>query len=191
MPSSNDAITLAAIYDQIQIARAEAEAVWGRDRLRGLVSPDLAERMARQLGRWSLAYEAAWAADRVTGDQMEAVRAAGAATARGWAAMHAAATEAGHRPLTAEVWEVGLEGGGLVAIVRDNDAAAHVLADAAGRYGAVYTLAEIGCVIDALPKAMAEAKAEWPAAKLQTPEPRDRSWSTGPRHLQGDEIPFG
>lgn len=190
MPNASDAVTLAAIYDQIQIARAEAEAVWGRDRLRALVPPDLAERMARQLGRWSLAYESAWSADSVTGDQMEAVRAAGAATARGWAAMHAAATEAGHRPLSPEIWEIELADGGLAAIVRDNDAAAHVLADAGGRYTSVYTLAEIGAVIDALPRALADAKAAWPAAKLQTPQPRDRSWSTGPRHLQGDEVPF-
>ena len=45
-----------------------------------------------------------------------------------------------------------LQDGRVAVIVRDNDAAARVIAD--GRFLAVYTLAEVAAVIDALPPAL-------------------------------------
>ncbi|MCR5874380.1 hypothetical protein LRS10_09515 [Phenylobacterium sp. J426] len=60
---------------------------------------------------------------------------------------------------------------------------AKVIAD--GRHLAVYTLAEVANVIDALPKALQMAKVTFPGAKVLPPSP------AGPWKAEGDDIPFG
>lgn len=187
MPSPADAATLQALLDGVQAARRDAEAEWGADRLVRLVGDDLRGKLYRQQAKWSAAYQAAWEAPLLSRDLLDAVTSAAGGMTRAWPALAAAAVEAGHRPLHPDVWEVRLADGSVAALVRDNDAARHVLAE--GRGISVYTVAEIANVIDALPDALKLAKIHYPGAEFQPPrdrEPTDRSWV---RH--GDEIPFG
>lgn len=191
MPSPADSATLQAIFIGVDAARSEAEATWGADRLPRLVSDDLRAKLYRQQARWSAAYAAAWEADMLTRDALEAVTSAAGGMTRAWAALAAAASEAGHRPLVPGVWDTRLADGTILAVVQDNDAARFVLdaAKADGRTVAVYTMAEVANVIDALGETVAEIKRQWPDAKVQPPrdrEPMDSSWVKA-----GDEIPFG
>lgn len=181
MPSAEDAATLQAYFEGVDHARAEAEREWGSERLPLLVDDELRGKFNRQKVRWSTAYQEAWQAAHVTRGQLEAVVSAAGAMKRAWAALSAAATEAGHRAIFPDVWETTLGDGTVVAVVRTNAEASKVIAD--GRHLQVYTLAEVASVIDALPPALQLAKQVFPGAKVQLPT--DRSWV---KH--GDEIPF-
>lgn len=180
MPSPADCATLQAIFDGVDAARAEAEREWGAERLPLLVDDELRAKLRRQQHRWSQAYQDAWAAPILTRSHLDAVTSAAGGMKRAWAALIAAATEAGHRPLRPEVWEATLSDGTVVAIVRTNDEAAHVTAS--GREVAVYTLAEVANVIDALPAALQMAKVVWPGARVMPPKM--------PLPRGGDQIPF-
>lgn len=186
MPSSADCATLQAIFEGVDAARAAAEAEWGSERLPLLVDEELRIKLRKQQARWSVAYQAAWQSNMLTRDQLEAVQSAAGGMLRAWTALGAAASEAGHRPLNPEVWEARLSDGTVLAVVRTNDEAAHVVAS--GRAVAVYTLAEVANVIDALPAALQMAKVVFPGAKVtgHSMAPADRSWVE-----HGDEIPFG
>lgn len=182
MPSPDDCARLQAIFAGVEAARAEGELTWGRERLPLLLDEELRAKMNRQTRRWSEAYQAAWAADVLTRSMLEDVETRAAAMRRMYPALGAAASEAGHRPLSPAVWETLLSDGTVAAIVQTNDDAAHVIAS--GRHVNVYTLAEIANVIDALPKALQVAKITFPGAKVL--HQRDRSWVK-----DGDPIPFG
>lgn len=181
MPSPEDCATLQAWFEGVDGARSAAELEWGAERLPLLVSEDLRAKFHRQKLRWSNAYREAWESERLTRDQLQAVESAAGGMKRAYAALAAAASEAGHRPINPDVWETRLEDGTIAAVVRTNDEAAKVLAD--GRHLVVYTLAEVASVIDALPQALQLAKIHFPGAKVQTPS--DMSWV---KH--GDPIPF-
>lgn len=187
MPSSNDCATLKALFDGVDHARREAELEWGAERLPMLVDDEMRAKLYRQKVRWSKALQTAWEAPLLTRDGLNAVTSAAGGMRRAWTALAEAAVEAGHRPLRPEVWEVRLADGSVVAIVRNNDDAAHVIAS--GRQVAVYTLAEVANVIDALPAALQMAKVVWPGATVLPPVPdglADKGWVTN-----GDPIPFG
>jgi hypothetical protein len=183
MPSPNDCLTLQAIFSTVDAARAEAEITWGAERLPLLVDEDMRARYFRQRARLRGALESAWDAGQVTGPQMQAVRDAADGMVRAYAKLAAIAAEAGHRPLSVEAWETTLRDGTVVAICRTNDEAAKVVHE--GRYVAVWTLAEIANVIEALPDALAMAKTVWPGAKVLPPA------EAGPWSALGDAIPFG
>lgn len=185
MPSPEDAATLQALFEGVDGAREEAEREWGRERLPLLVSTELREKFRRQETRWSQAIQAAWNADHLTGAMLDAVRSAAGGMQRAYAAISAAAAEAGHRPIAPWVWEVPLPDGKVAAFVQTNDEAAKVLAD--GRHLVVYTLAEVGHLIGTmLPEALQLAKLHFPGAQIQPPSrPVDTSWV---KH--GDPIPF-
>jgi hypothetical protein len=182
MPSSTDCATLQAYFEGVDNARAEAERKWGCGRLEMLVSDELRARFRRQCVTWSEAYQAAWSADMLTRDQLERVTTKAGAMQRAWAALDAAAEEAGHRPVAPFVWEVQLATGEVAALVQTNAEASRVIAE--GRYLVVYTVQEVGNVIDALPAALQMAKVHFPGAKFLGAG--DRSWVK-----DGDEIPFG
>jgi hypothetical protein len=183
MPSSSDAATLQALWETVDAARADAEITWGAERLPLLVPEDMRVRFHRQRDRVRRDLETAWAAPQVTGPMIDAARAACAGMVRAYAALAAAAAEAGHRPLSVEVWETRLSDGTVVAVTRTNDEAAKVVHE--GRYVVVYTLAEVANVIQALPDALQMAKAVWPGAKVLPPS------EAGPFDVQrGDPIPF-
>jgi hypothetical protein len=117
----------------------------------------------RQQVRWSTAYQDAWAAAMLTRSHLDAVTSAAGGMTRAWQALAAAASEAGHRPLSPEVWETTLADGTVAAIVRTNDEAAQVIAS--GREVAVYTLREVAHVIDALPAACRWRRSSSPARR--------------------------
>jgi hypothetical protein len=182
MPSAEDCATLQAYFEGVDQARADAEAEWGVDRLPMLVDDELRAKFNRQKVRWSTVLQDAWASEVLSRDKLDAVRSAAGGMSRAYAALADAASIAGHRPLSAEVWETRLADGRVAAVVRTDDEARHVIAS--GRHLAVYTLAEVANIIDALPEALQIAKTEFPGAKV-LPREHDRSWVR-----TGDEIPF-
>ena len=112
------------------------ERKWGIGRLRLLVSDTLRERFDRQWGKWQAAYAE---------QDLDAVRAHSEAMRRAWAALDAAATEAGYAPLVPEVWETRMPDGVVLAVVRTQQEA-HALARD-GREREVWTLDEVGRIV--------------------------------------------
>jgi hypothetical protein len=191
MPSPEDCGLLIGLRDGVEASRREVERKWGAyrlERLAGLEAIELLARFRRQQASWSTVLQAAWDAGILTADLLASVKAKAAAMQRGWQALDAWASEAGHRAIAPWVWEVPLADGSIAALVEDDEGAAKVIAD--GRYVSVYTVREIGTLIDAVPNALKLAKIHWPGAKFQAaaignplgaPE-----WSDA-----GDPIPFG
>lgn len=177
-----DAATLQAHIEGVDHAAREAERTWGIERLPLLVGDELRARFRRQQAKWRDALQAAWAADTLTRAMLDDVALHAGAMQRAWAALDAAASEAGHRPIVADVWEVRLKDGTVAALVQTNAEASKVIAD--GRHVAVYTTEEIANVIDSL-GAIGQTKVLFPGAKVQ---PR-RSTVDWEEH--GDPIPFG
>lgn len=188
---------LQAYFEGVAEARRELEAKWGVGRAELLATDPLRARWAGQCARWSVAYAAAWDAPFVTRDALAAVETLAGAMKRGLAALDAAAEEAGHRPVAPWVWEVliphhgpgGPDGTATVAaIVQTNAEAGKVIAE--GRFLAVYTLAEIGNCLAALPDALRMAKQIFPGARFRAPVITN-DLGAGPWRPEGDEIPFG
>jgi hypothetical protein len=193
MPNPEDCAVLASYFDGLEAARVELEAKWGVGRAELLAGDELRARWRRQCESWRAAYAAAWEGQFLTRDALQLVQEKAAAMRRGYAALDAAASEAGHRPIQPWVWEVLLPQGEVAAIVQTNAEAGHVIAE--GRYVVVYTLAEIGNVLAALPDALQMAKQVWPGARFQAPKGPPRTIpdtnGAGPWREAGDEIPFG
>lgn len=181
MPSPADCATLQAWFDGVEHVRAQAARDWGAERLPLLVGDASRARYLRTQASWARAYQAAWEAAFVTRDMLAAVADRAAGMKRAHAAMIAEAAEAGHRPITPWVWEAMLSDGSVLAVCQTDDDAAKVIAD--GRYLRVVTAREVAAIWEALPKALQQAKVEFPGATFQS---ADRGWV---KH--GDEIPFG
>lgn len=188
MPRPEDCAMLSAYFDGLEEVRREVEAKWGAGRVELLAGDELRAKWRRQRALWADAYRAAWEAPVLTRDLLADVEARTAAMRRGFAALDAAASEAGHRPVAPWVWEVVLKDGTTAALVQTNAEASKVIAE--GRYLAVYTLAEIGAVLAVLPEALRLAKQVFPGSKFQAPATVDRLHA-GPWNPDGDEIPFG
>lgn len=187
MPSPEDCGTLTAYFEGVEEARREVEVKWGVGRAELLASDELRARWRRQCVGWKAAYWAAWDAPILTRDLLQAVHDKSASMRRGYAALDASAEHLGHRPIAPWVWECLLGDGSVAAIVQTNAEAGHVIAE--GRYLVVYTLAEVGNVISALPEALQMAKQAWPGSKFRAPKvPNDLG--AGPWSPEGDEIPF-
>lgn len=183
MPSPNDCATLNALFDGVDYAAQQAEETWGQGRLPLLVDDELRAKFYRQEIKWREDYEAAWTADVLTGSMIETVKARAAAMKRAWEALAAAASEAGHRPISADVIEARLPDGTVMAIVRTNAELSAVTAS--GRYLVAYTADEIANVIGELfPHVVTEAKRLFPGATVKART--DRSWVKA-----GESIPFG
>lgn len=191
MPTPEDCGTLEGYLRAIDALAAEMQRKWGWGRLPRLVGarePDLLARFTRQQATWSMAYQAAWEAPVLTRDLLAAVQQKSGAMQRAWNALDANAEEAGERPLAPFVWTAQLADGSLAAIVQtDAEASAVIaLAQAEGRPTTVFTLDEIGNLIDAIPGALQLAKAAWPDAKFIARKlPPGPAWDD-----DGDEIPF-
>lgn len=186
MPSPSDAAELQALFEGVEAARKDVEATWGAERLPIIVGDDWRVKLRRQQAKLSAALQEAWAADAVTGDMMGAARSAAAAMVRGWAKLGSVASEAGHRPLHGGVLgERMLPDGSVCAFVRDNDAAAQVIAE--GRCLVVYTLDELAYLIGTLvPESLTLAKVHFPGAKFEAAAigVGSREWVK-----RGDELP--
>lgn len=180
MPSAEDCATLQAYFEGVDHSRTEAERAWGAGRLPLLVDVEMRAKLRRQMVRWSRAYQEAWEAPMLTRGMLEAVQSTAGGMQRAWAALEAAASEAGHRPVAPCVWEVRLADGTVAALVQTEAEASKVIVE--GRYLAVWTAQEIANVIDALPAALQMAKVVFPGAKVLGEF--DRSWVE-----MGDEIP--
>lgn len=187
MPSPSDCATLQAIFDGIQAVRADAETEWGSGRLPLLVDDEMRAKFYRQCERWSRAYQSAWEADTLTRDQLSAVESAAGGMKRAWAALSAAATEAGHRPIFPDVWEARLPDGSVIAFVRTEAEVGKVRAQ--NRSMIVYTMDEIAYLVGTLiPESLQLAKATFEGARFQSSDRigrADKSWVK-----EGDPIPF-
>lgn len=165
-----------------KVAR-DMEAKWGVDRLPELVTPEMAAKFGGALGRLNAVIDAG---------NVEAVQTAAANLIRGWQALDAAATQAGHQPPTPDAWPVriGDDARSPPAWIAKDPAAAHAVNALKGPV-AVYTLNEVGRLIalalgSAAP-AVGEAKRLFPGAtvaRIQKHKP-PVDWDLG-----GDEIPF-
>jgi hypothetical protein len=186
MPSPEDCAKLQAFFEGVEDARREVEAKWGVGRVELLADDTLRARWRGQCVRWSAAYAAAWDAPYLTIAGLQSVADLSAAMRRGYAALDAAAEEAGHRGILPWVWEVALADGSVAALVQTDAEASKVIAE--GRFLAVYTLAEIANVLAALPDALRRAKEVFPGARFQAPRrmPDGEPW----RPEVGEEIPF-
>jgi hypothetical protein len=160
-----------AILDGLDHIALAMERTWGVGRLRLLVSDLLRAKFDAQKDK----LEAAIATNCAT-----YIRAQAEGMKRAWAALDQAAREAGHPPLSPEVWECVLPASGaLVAVVRTDAEAHHVC-----RAMKVFTLAEIGRLIEGLGSAVLEAKRVFPGAAVAAIRSREINWE------KGDEIPF-
>lgn len=170
-PQAPSEYAIRAIIDGLDQLAAAMERKWGVGRLRLLVSELLRAKFDAQKDK----LDAAIATNRET-----YIRAQAEGMKRAWAALDRAASEAGHAPLSAEVWECRLPSSGeVVALVCTEAEAQHV-----GRESRVFTLDEIGRLIAALGPAVLEAKRVFPGATVTGIRKREIDWE------KGDEIPF-
>jgi hypothetical protein len=103
-------------------------------------------------------------------------------TKRGWVALDRAAIEAGHRPRPVDEWEFVLPSTGEVCVLV-RDAADVGRIDADGRM--VWSLEEVGTLIDKLPDAVKAVKAAFSQSKVaHIRDKNEIDWS------RGDELPF-
>ena len=160
------AYRIQAMVDGLDQVALAMERKWGVGRLRLLVSDLLRARFDEQKDRLDQAL--ATNNEGFVRAQVEGMR-------RAWYALDRAAHEAGEAPLSPEVWECVLPGTGeLVSLVR-TEAEAHCIA----RAGRVFTMAQIGTLIEAFGEGVMLAK---PTTDVRCKPPVD--W------LHGDVIPF-
>ena len=170
-----------AWIDEADALAAGMEEKWGCGRLRLLVPPELRERFDRQRYLFN---QAVWHGD------LEAVRRESGRMAKAWRALDRTAGEAGHGALPKDVWEIARDDGRVIAIVPDNIRARMVIAE--GRHVDVYTLDEIGRLIEGYPL-LAKVKETWPGATVtavrrSVDDPLETVGDT--RAPLDDEVPF-
>lgn len=178
---------LKAYFDGAHNAQWAMQQKWGAGRLELLVDQTTRARFARQRVTWVDALRAAWEAPFVTRDQLALVDQKSASMVRGWAAMDAQAEEAGHRPIAPWVWEVPMKDGSVSALVQTEAEVGRVIAE--GRFIYVYTLAEVGYLIEKLPEVLCQAKIHFPGAKF-TASQVVNLLGAPPWSDDGDDIPF-
>lgn len=185
MTSNPDIATLQALQAGVDHAAREAEKKWGVGRLPLLVSDDTRAKFIRQQRRWRQALEAAWSARTpiMSKPVLDAATAACGGMRRAWAALDAEADELGCSPIAADVWEVSLRDGTVVALVRDTAQAHHVSREE--RYVSVWTVAEVANVIDALGLMKAHTDTVRPIGPKVGQAKSDYSWVE-----KGDPFPF-
>ncbi len=141
-----------AIIDGTDQVALEMERKWGVGRLRLLVSDFLRAKYDAQRDKFDVAIR--------SGNEVE-IRKHGEAMKRAWQALDEAALRDGYQPKPPEVWEVPLTNGDIAAIVQDA-ADVSMVPDRQP----VFTLAEIGRLIDALGTMPLETKRTFPGAEV-------------------------
>jgi hypothetical protein len=154
-----------SVLDGLEHAVAGFEQKWGRGRLRLLVGDELRARFDRQRGLLDAAIDAGAVLPITT--HAEAMR-------RAWAVLDRTATEAGHQPLSPDVWECVLPSGETVAIVRTDAEASLVQSE-----GLVFTLDEVGQALALLGETVLAAKRQFQGGAV-----------TAIRHQPRPELPF-
>jgi hypothetical protein len=170
-PMAPSEYAIRAILDGLDDVALTMERTWGVGRPRLLVSDLLRAKFDAQKDKLDAA---------IATNQVSYIRAQAEGMKRAWAALDKAAREAGHPPLSPEVWECVLPSSGeVVALVRTDAEAHHVC-----REMPVFTLGEIGRLIEGLGPAVLEAKRVFPGAAVTAVRPPEIDWQ------KGDEIPF-
>lgn len=160
-----------AIVDGLDQVAHAMERKWGIGRLRLLVGDLLRAKFDAQKDKLDAAIESG---------RETYVRAHAEGMRRAWQFLDKAAAEAGHKPLSPEVWECVLPTSGeVVAIVRTEAEAHHVCREAR-----VFTLSEIARVIEALGDIVLETKRVFPGAAIARIGKPEIDWG------KGDPIPF-
>jgi hypothetical protein len=173
LTAPND-IATKAILDGLDEIAARMERKWGVGRMRLLVGDELRIRFDAQKAKLDAA---------LASNQPVYVRPQAEGMQRAWLALDRAATEAGAGPLSPHVWECVLPSSGeVVSLVRTEAEAHHV-----ARKGEVWTLAEVGVLIERMGKDVREVKRTFPGSAVV--EVRDRELPPVDR-AKGDEIPF-
>ena len=159
-----------AIIDGVDFYAKTMEKKWGVDRLRLLVEADLRARFDYQLRIFN---------DAIFNYELGPIREHAEAMMRGWKALDDAARAAGAKPIDAEVWEVRMPSGKVWALVRDAAEARHVSAD--GRYVEVWTVEEVGRLIEGPWRTIGKVKETFPGALVVDYRSKE---------LPNDELPF-
>ena len=160
-----------AAIDGLDHIATEMELKWGVGRLRLLVDDELRARFDRQAAKLRAAIASGQASYLHT--QAQGMR-------RAWLALERSAAAAGHAPLVPEVWECVLPTSGeIVAIVRRQVEAQHL-----ARYRQVFTLAEVGALVEALGRGVLDVKRVFPGSAVVEVRSR-QSEPDG-----GDDAPF-
>ena len=138
-------------FDQ---AAREADKRWGVDRLPDLVSAETAARWGTAMANLNAAIDA---------QDKALVIARVNACLRGFAAMDAEATAAGHAPIVPEAWEFDVNGQ-TVALLRDM--AAWPAYEALRPGVRIYSLREVALALGNYSPGVAEAKKHFPGAEV-------------------------
>lgn len=162
---------------EIERLMATVERDWGFARLPQLVPDELAQKFARQVGKWQQA---------VADDDEDAIELHAGGLRRGVAALEAAARAGGNlprheQPKTPERpphWIVPLSGQAYIRVVNTHDEARLLGVDGGEP---VLTATEIGVLIEAAQgwPTIREAKRHWPAAALRLGAKADPNWQRG------------
>ena len=173
-PMAPPKLVIKAILDGVDAIAREMERKWGVGRLRLLVGDALRIKFDAQKAKLDAA---------IAAGQETYIRAQAEGMRRAWLALDRAATEDGAQALAPEVWECVLPASGeVVSIVRTEAEAHHVARD-----GEVWTLAEIGVLIERLGDDVRQVRRRFPGSAVV--EVRDRDpppidWE------KGDDPPF-
>lgn len=136
-------------------AAQDMDRKWGIDRLPGLVPPAMAEKFGKAVAHLN---------DCIDRNDSAEVAAAAGNCIKGLAAMDAAAIAAGHAPMTADTWQIEIDGKALT-IVRDERQ--WRTAEALHPGAAVVTLRELAVAyLGLLSPAVQTAKAVFPGARV-------------------------
>jgi hypothetical protein len=161
-------ITGRSYIDGAQALQIEMEKKWGTDRLRLLVSQELREKFDRQRYLFRQAIEFG---------TLETVRREAERMCTALYALDGAAKASGASPIDAEIMEIALASGTVLAIVGEPDDARRAFARADGRRMIVYTLEEVATILSGYPSVNA-TKQVWPGATVtkvrrHVPDPLD------------------
>lgn len=151
----------------------EMDRKWGQDRLPDLVSAETAARWGTAMANLNAAIDA--------GDPAMVVARVNACL-RGFAAMDAEATAAGHQPIVPEAWEFQMDGK-TCAVLRD-DAAWPAYASVRPEVR-IYTMREVANALAAYGQTVAAVKDSFPGAtvsSVRSPTPLETELN--------DSIPF-
>ena len=161
-------LTGRSYIDGAQALQIEMEKKWGADRLRLLVSQELREKFDRQ--RYLLR-------QAIEFGPLENVRRESERMITAYRVLDTAAKAAGASPIDAEVMEIALSDGVVLAIVGDPDDTRRALARQDGRKMVVYTLEEVARLLADYPGVI-KAKYVFPGATVtkvirHVPDPLD------------------
>ena len=162
-------LTGRSYIDGAEALQIEMEKKWGADRLRLLVSQELREKFDRQRYLWRAGDRVRPARERPPRKRAHASPPTTRSTAQ--------PRRQGASPIDAEIMEIALDSGTVLAIVGDPDDARRAFARSDGRRMIVYTLEEVATILSGYPSVNA-TKQVWPGATVtkvrrHVPDPLD------------------